>query len=258
MTLWFLRKEEKKGKNDFISIASHELRSPLSIIKWYTEILLDGDAGPLTEDQRKYLTLIESSNQRAIDLVRSLLNVSRLDLDTFGISPEVVSLSSCIEEAISSIQETASQHSVEIVTKSVTDSTLSLDRHLTVMMLRQLLLNAVLYSSSGGKVTLVAQEEKKHDNEHLLSDSVVITVTDQGMGIPLSEQEHIFEKMFRAKNVKDSEIPGSGFALYVIKELLTRIGGAIWFSSREGEGSTFSIAIPRTGMPKKVGRTTLD
>src|SRR3954466_1820549 len=97
---WFNRKKEvtnEEGTVDFVSLSSHELRTPLSVIKWYTEMLLDEDAGPLTEEQRKYLKTIESSNQKAIDLVRSLLNVSRLDLGTFCIVPANVQLKDVTE-----------------------------------------------------------------------------------------------------------------------------------------------------------------
>ena len=109
-----VRRVAKKG-DDFVSLASHELRSPLSIIKWYTEILLDGDAGPLTEDQQKYLRLIESSNQRAIDLVRSLLNVSRLDLGTFSVSPVEVSILVLVQEISKSLQGLSSKRNVSII-----------------------------------------------------------------------------------------------------------------------------------------------
>ena len=119
MITWFKDKKKirvplsPKKKDDFTSISSHELRTPLSIIKWYTEMLLDEDAGPLTEEQRKYLLTIESSNQRAIDLVRSLLNVSRLELGTFSITPTEVLVTESVEELLAGLSK-------EIVTKNLT------------------------------------------------------------------------------------------------------------------------------------------
>ena len=129
-----LHDEIKKADDNFVSLSSHQLRSPLSIIKWYTEILLDEDAGPLTDDQKKYLTVIESSNQRAIDLVRSLLNVSRLDLGTFRIVPEPVSLVDIIGEAVSSLEKETHAKKITIIHSHGDDiPTFNADKHICLL-----------------------------------------------------------------------------------------------------------------------------
>lgn len=251
----------KKG-DDFVSLASHELRSPLSIIKWYTEILLDGDAGPLTEDQQKYLRLIESSNQRAIDLVRSLLNVSRLDLGTFSVSPVEVSILVLVQEISKSLQELSSKRNVSIIVdeKSI-DYSFSADMHLCEIVIKSILTNAVSSSKDGSQVTVLVSLHEAHEQLqgiYLSEKSVVVAVKDAGIGIPEVDAPKIFSKMFRASNVMDSDSPGSGLGLYITKSILEHTGGKIWFTTREGEGSIFYVAFPCSGMKKKVGRTTLD
>ncbi len=268
MIAWFSRKKKTEAplsrKDDFVSLSSHELRSPLSIIKWYTEILLDEDAGPLTEEQKKYLTVIENSNQRAIDLIRSLLNVSRLDLDTFGISPEELSISGMISGIITSVQPEALKKKIEFQ-EEIEEGLQNIlaDKHLVVLVLKQPLTNAIAFSknesvikvstfcvSSGGTVGgMVVPEE-----------SIVVSVADSGIGIPEADKSNIFTKMFRGSNVEDTAGSDSGLGLYLAKTVmnLPYVEGDMWFTSTLGEGTTFYTAFPTKGMKKKEGRTVLE
>lgn len=268
MIAWFLRKkkevpsETKKSSDDFVSLSSHELRSPLSIIRWYTEILLDEDAGPLTEDQRKYLKVIEASNQRAIDLVRSLLNVSRLDLGTFSISPEEVSVPNIINDCIASCKSVTDQKVVTInFTDNDTNFPILLDKRLASLVVKNVLLNAVSFSKQGGVVLverMLVQKGNEIGGRKVTEESVIVTIKDKGIGIPLEDQNKIFSKMFKARNVKDSDTTGSGLGLYIAKKVMDITGGSLWFISDVEEGSTFFIAFPTKGMKKKNGTTTLD
>jgi two-component system, OmpR family, phosphate regulon sensor histidine kinase PhoR len=242
--------QKNQSSDDFISFASHELRTPLSITKWYTEMLLDEDAGSLTENQRTYLKQIESSNQRAIDLVRSLLNVSRLSLDTFSIFPEKVNVADLAEECLSSLEVLRSRKEIHIVrefNKNVPH--VFLDRKIVLISIRTLILNALLFSSSNATVVV---RIRKH------GDFIEVSVSDDGIGIPDKDKDKVFTKMFRASNAKDDETKGSGLGLYITKTIVERSGGGITFSSKEGSGSTFTLFFPRHGMKKKKGRTTLD
>lgn len=267
MITWFSRKEkqvlqnEKKEGDDFVSLSSHQLRSPLSIIKWYTEILLDGDAGPLTEDQRKYLTIIESSNQRAIDLVRSLLNVSRLNLGTFSVSPVEMSVLEAVDEAINFFKKDAARKEVTIKEEKGVDKKIQADRHLCLMVIKTLLSNAIAFSKQGSSVTvttaLVPSNEKV--GEVMISkESILVSIADSGIGIPDEDKGKIFSKLFRASNVKDSEGSDSGLGLYVVKTIVDYVGGQIWFTSVVNVGTTFYVIFPTEGMKKKEGTTTLD
>ncbi len=244
----FLSRSEASRSN-FASVASHELRTPLSIIKWYTEILLDEDMGLLNEDQKKYLRVIETSNERAISLVTSLLNVSRLELGTFSVSPEPLLFTDVVEEALKKQEKAILAKRVTIV-KEVSGEFLKvkLDKSLTVLMIETLLRNAITFSKEGGEIVVSTNQTPA-----LMSFSV----TDRGLGIKEKEKPFVFSKMFRGSNVPD-ESKGSGLGLYIVKILITRFGGTILFSSEENKGSTFTITIPTTGMSKKSGSTRLD
>ncbi len=268
MITWFSHKGKiatgttKKGGDDFVSLSSHELRSPLSIIKWYTEILLDGDAGPLTDDQRKYLTVIETSNQRAIDLVRSLLNVSRLDLGTFSISPQETSFVGIMEDVITSLKKEADKKNVGIVfTNNGPSISVNVDKHLCSTVCKQIVSNALSFSKTGSTITVtidIVKSGEAYAAHSLREESILVTVVDSGIGIPVNDQSKVFSKMFRASNVKDSDGTGSGLGLYIAKTVMTSVEGDIWFTSEEGKGSTFYVAFPTRGMKKKEGTTTLD
>jgi signal transduction histidine kinase len=266
MLTWFFGKKStapssEKRKDDFVSLSSHELRAPLSIIKWYTEILLDGDAGPLTDDQRKYLTVIETSNQRAIDLVRSLLNVSRLDLGTFSISPSDISLNDAMTEAVSLLTKESEKKHITILQEKGDIPELQADKHLCVTFTKHLLLNAIVFSPDNGTVELATSRVSAGTNvggELVTENSIIITVKDNGCGIPEKDGNKIFTKMFKGSNVQETENTGSGLGLYIVKSIIEQTGGKIWFISQVGVGSTFFVALPLKGMKKKEGRTTLD
>lgn len=267
MITWFSRKNKEatstsKKSDDFVSIASHELRSPLSVIKWYTEILLDGDIGPLTDEQRKYLTVIESSNERAIDLVRSLLNVSRLDLGTFCILPEDnVSLEEILDRAISQLKEVVDKKKVHFVKEIDSIPRIALDKHLTLMVIKNLLANAVAFSRESGIITLRISLCKKGEvveGKRVAHDSILLSVLDQGIGIPQKDLGFIFSKMFKGSNVHDEHETGSGLGLYIAKSIIEYVHGSIWFTSLENKGTQFYVTFPLGGMIAKGGKTTLD
>lgn len=268
MIAWFSGKKKVQApgieKSDFVAISSHELRSPLSIIKWYTEILLDEDVGPLNEEQKKYLTVIENSNQRAIDLIRSLLNVSRLDLDTFGISPENVVISDTVDAIISEMKEVSSKKSIEVIhEKKEGLRSIQADKHLCALVLKHPLTNAIAFSKEGGSVKVVTSLVPRHSSVGgvvLSKESIIVSITDTGLGIPEKDQAKIFSKMFRGSNVEDATGSDSGLGLYITKTVmnLAQVGGDIWFESEIRKGATFYIAFPTKGMRKKEGRTVLE
>ena len=266
MITWFLSKKKIKtvNKNDFVSLASHELRSPLSIIKWYTEILLDGDGGVITEEQRKYLTVIENSNQRAIDLIRSLLNVSRLDLDTFGISPEELSISDLVSGLVASVQSEALKKKIEFIEEKEEGlQNILVDKHLTTLVLKQPLINAIAFSKDGNSVkvsTFCVSSGGVVGGMVVPEESIVVSVVDSGIGIPDQDQSKIFTKMFRGSNVEDTVGSDSGLGLYVAKTVmnLPYVEGDMWFTSIVGQGTTFYTAFPIKGMKKKEGKTVLE
>ena len=268
MIAWFSSKKKTEAhesrKDDFVALSSHELRSPLSIIKWYTEILLDEDAGPLTEEQKKYLTVIENSNQRAIDLIRSLLNVSRLDLDTFSISPEELSIPDMVSSMVATFQSEALKKKIVIIEeKEERLQNILADKHLTTLVLKQPLTNAIAFSKIDSiiKVSIFCVSSGGTVGGMIVPlESIVVSVEDSGIGIPEADQSKIFTKMFRGSNVEDTTGSDSGLGLYIAKTVmnLPQVRGDMWFTSTVGQGTTFYIAFPTKGMKKKEGRTVLE
>lgn len=239
----------RHNRSNFASTASHELRTPLSIIKWYAEILLDEDMGPLNEEQKKYLRIIESSNERSIALVTSLLNVSRLELDTFSVSPEPLFFTDVMEEVLKKQEKKIAKKNLTVTKEIIGEKQkMNLDKGITTLLIKGLLENAIVFSKDGSEVKIAVTYSPS-----LLS----FVVEDKGVGIKESEKQFIFTKMFRGSNISD-ESRGTGLSLYIVKTILSKVGGTIFFESEEGKGSTFTLNLPVLGMAEKKGTTRLD
>ncbi|MFC1645116.1 ATP-binding protein [Patescibacteria group bacterium] len=238
-------KQIDRAKTEFVSLASHQLRTPLSAINWYAEMLLDEDAGKLTKKQRAYMDEIYKGNQRMIELVGALLNVSRIELGTFSIDPEPVSLIDISDSVIGELEPLINEKNISILRDyDETIGAVNLDRKLTTIVFQNLISNSVKYTPELGKVVISINRRK---------DDIMIVVADTGYGIPVSQQSKIFTKLFRADNVLEKETDGTGLGLYIVKAIIEEIGGKIWFSSEEGKGTIFYITIPVEGVKKKNG-----
>lgn len=235
------------AKTEFVSLASHQLKTPLSTINWYTEMLLDNDAGSINEDQKSYLNEIFTATHRMIDLVNSLLNVSRIDLGTFAIDPEPININEIVVNAIKDLNQKIIERSMN-VEESFSDKipALNADPKLFRIIVDNLLTNAIKYTPEQGSI--IVTTELSSDNE-----SVLLSVKDNGYGIPEEEKLKIFSKLYRASNVKSKDTDGTGLGLYIIKSIMDGTGGKIWFDSAENQGTTFFISIPLSGMKKKEG-----
>ncbi len=243
-------KEVDRAKTEFVSLASHQLRTPLSTINWYTEMLLNGDAGKLATEQNEYMQEIYKSNQRMVELVNALLNVSRLDLGTFIVEPKMLDIYKISDDAIDELKHKITEKKIKFSKKyDKSVDKMSLDEKLTMIIFQNLLSNAVKYTPDGGKVILdIAKKDK----------DLQIKVSDTGLGIPLSQQEKIFQKMFRADNVRATDTEGTGLGLYIVKQILEHAGGKIWFKSVQNKGTDFYVTIPLLGMKKKEGTRKLE
>lgn len=242
-------KEVEKTKTEFVSFASHQLRTPLATINWYTEMILDGDVGRLKPQQKEYLQEVYASCQRMVKLVNDILNVSRLELGTFMIDPEKIDLKQIAQEVLKELESKIHEKKAKILTdydKSL--PSLKMDEKLTHMIFLNLLSNAVKYSPEKTEVTLRIKKKESH---------VLIEVKDNGYGIPKAQQPKVFGKLFRADNVKAMEIEGTGFGLYMIKTIVEKSGGRIWFESKENKGTVFYVEFPLKGMVSKKGAKTL-
>ncbi|HSE35283.1 MAG TPA: PAS domain S-box protein [Candidatus Paceibacterota bacterium] len=239
------RKEIDRAKTEFVSLASHQLRTPLSAIRWYSEMLLSKYVGELNEKQKQYVKEIYAGNLRMVDLVNALLNVSRIDLGTFAIEPEPVDPMEISDSVLMELtpQITEKQQTVtRIYDPSV--GTYSADPKLLRIIFQNFLSNSVKYTQAGGHVEV---EVSKRDPD------LYIRVSDNGYGIPISQHDKIFEKLFRADNVRQKDTEGTGLGMYIVKAIVEASGGRIWFESEENNGTTFHVLLPLAGMPKKTG-----
>lgn len=240
-------KEIDKAKTEFVSLASHQLRTPLSTVNWYSEMLLTGDVGEVTSEQKKYLEEIYNGNQRMIDLVNTLLDVSRIELGTFVVESkptDIVMLAhSVIDEQKVQVAEknirlfSSFEHVVPLV---------QADPKLLRMVLQNLLSNAVKYTPDGGKIELSLSLD--------IDKNVALKISDTGYGIPKNQQDKIFTKLFRADNVIGKDTEGTGLGLYIAKSIVEQSGGKLWFESIENKGTTFYATLPSGKIPKKVSR----
>lgn len=238
-------KQIDQAKTEFVSLASHQLRTPLSAINWYSEMMLGEEVGTLNDKQKEYLNNLYEANRRMVDLVNALLNVSRIDLGTFAVEPEPTDLAKLVESVILELTPKLTEKKISL--KPSLDHQLplvSVDPKLVRIIFQNLLSNAVKYTPPGGRVE-VGLEKKE--------ESVLFRVADSGYGIPAVDQSKIFTKLFRADNIRDKEAEGTGLGLYIVKSIVEQAGGKISFDSLEGRGTTFSVLLPLLGMKRKTG-----
>ncbi len=245
------------AKSEFVSMASHQLRTPLSAVNWYAEMLLSGDLGAIDQSQKQYLNEIHGASQRMVELVNALLNVSRIDLGTFEMSPEEVEIAKLAGEVIGELKPRMVFKKLEFVESYEPGlPKMVVDRRLTRIIFQNLLSNSIKYTPDSGKVGLALRRVgagEEIDGRKSALDGVLMTVSDNGYGIPQSQQEKVFTKLFRADNVKLIDPEGTGLGLYIVKSIVTAMSGSIWFESKEGVGSKFFVILPLTGIAKKAG-----
>lgn len=228
--------EFDKAKSDFVSIASHQLRSPLTSIKWATEELTDSKAALGKTKRRHYLQQIHASNERMIELVEALLNVSRIDVGKLPFKKEPVQLEEKLDQIISDLSAMSQAKDVVINKKiDVKLASIEIDPNWINVIIQNLLSNAIRYSKKGQSIYTSIEQKAKY---------VVIKVEDSGYGIPASQQANIFTKFYRADNAHALGSEGSGLGLYITKSMVERAGGKIWFESIEGKGTTFYVKLP--------------
>ncbi|MBI2037757.1 MAG: PAS domain S-box protein [Candidatus Magasanikbacteria bacterium] len=240
-------KEAEQMKTDFISFASHQLRTPLTAIKWNTEMLRDVKSGELTVEQKRYLNEIENGEKRMADLIKSLLNISRLEAQKIKIEPKPTDIASLISSVISEVNSVANARNCAIIFNESDQpaSLIDADPVLLKQVILNLLNNAIHYSKSRKcKIEIGFKEVEGHCQ---------IDVKDEGIGIPSKDQDKVFSKFFRADNAVKVSTEGIGLGLYIVKLIIETGGGKVWFESTEGKGSVFHVAIPTSGMKRVVG-----
>lgn len=231
-------KEVDRAKSEFVSLASHQLRTPLTTIKWYVESLLSEDLGALNNNQKQYLHDVYIATQRMITLIKDLLNVSRLEMGNFQISPSEFSIKDLINEVLKEFLPKIKNKEIKFkkyIEKGIPK--LFLDFTLLRIVFQNLISNAIKYTKKGDRIEIKISKRS--------GGKLLIQVSDNGFGIPKKDQSKIFTKLFRADNIKMIDPDGTGLGLYLTKGIVGAFGGKIWFESEENVGTTFFVLIPQ-------------
>ena len=239
-------KDIDRMKTEFVSVASHQLRTPLTAIKLLVERLSKGRLGKLNKEQKEYIDDVEESTERMIRLVNDLLNVSRLETGRMKIDSVLTNFEDFVEDIINEALPLCILKDCKITFKKLEKEIgeIMIDQTLFRQVIHNLITNAIRYSNDKGKIEVKVESGDKE---------YIISVKDDGIGIPMDVQPRIFEKFFRADNAQKAETEGSGLGLYVVKMVVEAYGGRIWFDSQEGKGTTFYVTILNDGMKMKEG-----
>jgi signal transduction histidine kinase len=230
-------KQLEELKNEFVFIAAHELRTPVAAMKGYLALILEGMAGPITDKTKDFIEKVMNSNQRLIQLVNDLLEVSRSEGGKLVIKVAPIDIVEPVRGVLAELQSLADKATVQLVyapsadlPKAMADS----DRLKEVMV--NLVGNSIKYMGGPGKVTISHEVQGKN---------LVTRIADTGLGMSKEAQAKLFEKFYRVQTEKTQNIQGTGLGLFIVKEIVEKMNGRIWAESEgEGKGSTFSFSLP--------------
>jgi signal transduction histidine kinase len=229
-------KELDKAKDEFISMASHQLRTPLTTIKGYLSMMLEGDAGKLTAMQKEFVGYAFGSSERMVNLISDLLNVSRLSAGRFLIQTKPTNMVAMIADEVRQLQTHADAKNIQLIFEPPAEilPPAEIDENKTRQVVMNFIDNAIYYTQKG-EVQVVLEQS---------GDSVRLEVRDSGIGVPDAAKHKLFSKFFRADNAQIVRPDGTGLGLYLAKRVVEDQGGTIIFSSVEGKGSTFGFELP--------------
>lgn len=243
------QKELDRAKDEFISLVSHQLRTPLTAVRLFVEMLGGGQVGPLAPQQKDYIDKIAVSTKRMIDLVGDILNVSRIEMGRIKIDPVPSDPIAVIKSQLDEIIPLAEKKKVKINFKPQPMPQIPLDPLLFGQIVHNLMTNAIRYTNQGaGEVTISFNKVK---------DGFELAVSDNGIGIPPEAQSRIFQRFFRADNAVKVEGEGTGLGLYLIKLIVEAAGGSVRFTTAPNKGTTFFVSVPPEGMKSKKGERSL-
>ena len=231
----------ERSKSELIAVASHQLRTPLTVTKGNTEMLLDEDQGKLNEDQKTILHQIYEANNNLIKLVNEMLDITKIEGDKLDMNIIEIDIDKIIKEIIDVLQGYAKRHGITLCYNEpkVEIPFIKGDETLIKQILQNILENSIRYTRPTNKeicnvdIDIVIMEK-----------NITLSIKDHGIGIPLAEQTKVFTRFYRATNAVKFASSGTGLGLYIAKSILEKLGGKIWFNSKEGIGTTFFIEFP--------------
>jgi len=229
-----------KAKSEFVSLASHQLRTPITIVSWYLEKIIKNQEG-ISPQQKNYLTEVYAASRRMVDLINALLNASRIELGTLRVELAKVDLTKIANQVLQELHPQIEEKAI-IMESHYQENLplLSADTKLLTIIFQNLLSNAIKYSRRNGKVVFKISLSNQN--------AFLIEVTDTGVGIPFNQRSKIFKKMFRADNARIVDSEGTGLGMYIVKAITDVTNGKIWFTSEENKGTSFYVSFPLTGM----------
>lgn len=235
-------------QSEFISLASHQLRTPLSSIYTYAQMLSGGYGGKLNDRQANFVSIIEHAATRMNELVHSLLNITRLEAGNISVDSKPIDVSYLCNEVVQSLAEEANSKNIDISLVSDDSFEINTDPTLLRELINNLVSNSIKYTQRGGWVIVKIE----------VRDRIVISINDNGFGIPEKAKSHVFSKFYRAKNIVKYDVSGTGLGLYLAKQVADKLGGDLWFNSEVGKGTSFYFSLPATGSIKKQGQFHLE
>jgi two-component system sensor histidine kinase VicK len=225
-----------QSKNEFVNMASHQLRTPLTIIKWVTETLLGQEGKAMSAEQiLREVEKIKEANERMLDTADTLLYAAQADTATLVVRAEEFILKDICVKAIAEVAADAKAKKIRLETKVAKLPKLFLDPGLITTICTNLLTNAIKYTPEGGQVTLSAQQ---------VNGGISLACSDTGIGMSAQDKVKVFTKFYRSDGAKKIDPNGSGLGLYIVKSILEKVGGRIAIDSKPGKGTTFVVFLP--------------
>ena len=223
-------------KTEFVSIAAHQLRTPISAIKWILRMMLDGDLGKFTREQKEYLERAYISNERMIKLINDLLNITKIEEGRFLYNTKKENLVEIIEKAIEGLRITAKKKGLKLEFKKPKKGfpKIDLDAEKMTLAIQNLVDNAVSYTKEGSVVIAI----------DFRNNNFIVTVKDTGVGIPPQQEKRVFGRFFRADNAVKMDTEGSGLGLFIAKNIIEAHKGKIWFETEQNKGTVFFFTLP--------------
>jgi signal transduction histidine kinase len=236
-------REIDRLKDEFVAVLSHELRTPVTSINGYVELLLGGDPGPLTETQERFVRIVGRNNTRLLGLIEEMLLLAEAEAGELALRREPMDLRLIVSEAIESAKPRAEAKNIELSEETNGPVMVDGDRSRLAEIADNLISNAVKYTPESGRVVA---------RVHSYDDEARVEVSDTGMGIAAEELPHLFGRFYRTKAARDAAIPGTGLGLAITRALVASHGGVIEVSSQPGAGTTFRVRLPALPLRRRT------